>query len=82
MDEKERVFQVRLKITKDIEGNFEDDVNYEQLVKIIKKGIEESCTRTVGVINSYLIGDVKEIMENENEKEYEDARSENEIIYN
>ena len=58
MDEKVRTFMVSVKIQKETPGLLADDVNFKRLVKMIKDGIEESCGRTVGVINSYMIGEI------------------------
>ena len=66
-DEIERKFSVSVRVTKDTPGNVEDDVNCERILKMVKDGIEESCGRTCGVINSYIIGDVKmNLMEEKN----------------
>lgn len=61
MDEKYRTFTVSVKIVKGVPGTLAEDVNFERLIKMIKDGIAESCGRTIGVINSYMIDDVKEI---------------------
>lgn len=58
MNEVERTFSVSVKITKDTPGDLLEDLNFEVLIKKIKDGIEESCNRTMGVINSYIVGEV------------------------
>lgn len=69
MDEKVRTFTVTVKIKKDTPGALEDDVNFSRLIKMIKDGIEESCGRTLGIINSYMIGEVL-IKASDEENEY------------
>ena len=58
-DEIQKTFHVSVKIVKGVLGTLEDDVNYGRLLKMIEDGIAESCGRTIGVINSYQVGDVE-----------------------
>lgn len=58
MDEVQRTFSVAVKIKKDVPGDLLEDVNFEVLIKKIRDGIEESCGRTIGAINSYIVGEV------------------------
>ena len=58
--ESQKTFSVTVQIVKDVPGNLEDDINFNRLLNIIKNGIAESCGRTIGVINSYMVNDVEE----------------------
>ena len=55
------VLPVAVRIAKDGEGDLKDDLNFEQIIKKIKNNISEAVGITMGVINSYQLGDVEEV---------------------
>ena len=59
--EANKTFYVAVRIAKDGEGDLKDDLNYEQIIKKIKNNISEAVGITMGVINSYQLGDVEEV---------------------
>lgn len=58
-NEIQKTFTVSVNITMETPGALEDDINFGRLLNIIKASIAESCGRTIGVINSYMVGDVE-----------------------
>ena len=59
--EANKTFYVAVRIAKDGEGDLKDDLNYGELIKKIKHNISEAVGITMGVINSYQLGDVEEV---------------------
>ncbi len=71
-----RTFLVDVKITKATSGALEGDTNYEEILKKIKTGISEAVAICAGVINSYQVGEILEMKEEEQKKEAEKMEEE------